>query len=123
LILDSGALIAIGRNDRKVLARLLAAYEEEEPLRTHAMVVAQVWRDGRKQALLARLLRSVEVVEIDEGLGRKAGELVGRARTSDPIDAAVVVIAEDREVVLTSDPHDIRHLARTAKRDVIVVHC
>jgi predicted nucleic acid-binding protein len=123
LILDSGALIAIGRNDRKALARVLAAYEEEEPLRTHAMVVAQVWRDGRKQALLARLLRSVEVVQIDEDLGRKAGELVGRARTSDPIDAAVVLIAGDREVVLTSDPHDIRHLARAAKRDVIVVHC
>jgi predicted nucleic acid-binding protein len=123
VILDSGALIAIARNDRKVLARVLAAYEEEEPVRTHAMVVAQVWRDGRKQALLARLLRAIEVVLIDEDLGRSAGELIGRARTSDPIDAAVVLIAADHEVVLTSDPHDIRLLARTAKCNVVVVQC
>ena len=47
MILDSGALIAVGRNDRAILARLLAAHEEGDELRCHPIVVAQVWRDGR----------------------------------------------------------------------------
>jgi hypothetical protein len=49
--------------------------------------------------------------------------LLGRAETSDPIDAAVVLIASDGESVVTSDPEDIAHLARVARRKIIVVHC
>jgi predicted nucleic acid-binding protein len=123
VILDAGALIAICKNDRKTIARLLAAHEEEEDLRTHPMVIAQVWRDGRRQALLARLLRGVTVVPIDDDLGRRAGELLGKAKTTDPIDAAVVLIAHDGEAVVTSDDEDIRHLARAAKRRIIVAAC
>ena len=121
MILDAGALIAVAKNDRAMIARLLAAYEEGEELRTHPMVVAQAWRDGRRQAMLARLLRSTKIVPIDDGLGRSAGELIGKAKTHDPIDAAVVLIARDGEAVVTSDPDDLRHLGRTAKRRIVVV--
>jgi predicted nucleic acid-binding protein len=124
MILDAGALIAVSRNDRAMIARLVAAEEEGDELTTHSMVVAQVWRDHRgRQAPLARLLRGVNIVSIDDDLGRRCGELLGNAKTSDPIDAAVVLIATDGETVVTSDPDDIRHLARFAKRRIVVIRC
>lgn len=123
MILDAGALIAIAKNDRRMIARLLAAHEEDEELMTHPMVVAQAWRDGRRQAGLARMLRGTTIVPLDDELGRRAGELLGKARTSDPVDAAVVLIARDGEAIVTSDRDDIQHLARAAKRRVLVVGC
>jgi hypothetical protein len=124
MILDAGALIAVSRNDRAMIARLLVAEEDDEAVISHAMAVAQVWRDERgRQARLARLLRCVEVVSIDEELGLRAGELLGKARTADPVDAVVVLIARDGEIVATSDPAALAHLARAAKRDIRVVRC
>ncbi len=124
MILDAGALLAVDRNDRAMIARLLVAHEADDELKTHPLVVAQVWRDARgRQALLARLLRSVRVVPIHHALGQRCGELLGEAGTSDPIDAAVVLIAADGEAVVTSDPKDIRHLANAAGRRVVVVPC
>ena len=88
------------------------------------MVVAQVWRDPRgRQVAVARLLRSVEVMPIDATLGRRCGELLGKASTSDPIDAAVVLIARDGEAVVTSDANDLRRLVRASHRAVLVVPC
>ena len=124
MILDAGALIAVSRNDRAMIARLVAAEQEGDELTTHAMIVAQVWRDHRgRQAPLARLLRGVEIISIEDELGRRCGELLGKARTSDPIDAAVVLIASDGEAVVTSDPDDMLHLARFARRRILVVRC
>lgn len=55
LVLDAGALIAVDRDDRAMLARLRAAERHGLELRTNAMVVAQVWRDSQgRQAGLAR---------------------------------------------------------------------
>ena len=124
MMLDAGALIAVGRNDRAMIARLVAAEQETDELRTHPMVVAQVWRDHRgRQASLARLLHGVEIVSTDDDLGRRCGELLGKAKTTDPIDAAVVLIATDGESVITSDPDDIRYLALFAKRRILVIRC
>jgi len=47
--------------------------------------------------------------------------MLGKARTTVPIDAAVVLIATDGEAVVTSDPEDILHLARFANRRILVV--
>ena len=63
------------------------------------------------------------VLPIDDALGRRCGELLAKAKTSDPIDAAVVLIARDGETVVTSDKDDIEHLARVAKRRIRVVAC
>lgn len=124
MILDAGALIAVGRNDRAMFARLAAAEQDGDELRTHPMVVAQVWRDHRgRQAKLARLLRGVEIVPIDDELGRRCGELLGKAKTRDPIDAAVVLLAADGEAIVTSDFEDILHLARVAGRRVVIIRC
>lgn len=68
------------------------------------------------------MLKSVEIVPIDDELGRRSGELLGRASPSDPIDAAVVLVAEDGDSIVTSDPEDIGTLAAAADRHVLVVH-
>jgi len=78
LVLDAGALIAIDRDDRDVLSQIEDAQEIGDLVRTNAMALAQVWRDGRgRQARLARVLRGVEIEPIGSADGRKAGELLG----------------------------------------------
>lgn len=114
LTLDSGALIAFERNDRRVVALLLRALHHEYSLAVPAGVVGQVWRDGRRQARLARLLGSedVEVESLDDRRARAAGQLCGIRGTADVIDASVVLCAQGRgHRVVTSDPRDLRLLA------------
>lgn len=124
LVLDAGAFIAVDRGDRDLLAQLRVAQRHELELRTSAIVIAQVWRDPTgRQAQLALLLRAVDVRPVDRELGRGAGVLLGRAGTSDPIDATVVLLAEDGDRILTSDPDDLGRLAAAAGRRVAVVDC
>jgi hypothetical protein len=53
----------------------------------------------------------VEIVPLDGQLARSCGELCGASNTSDVIDASVVVVArERRDIVVTSDPEDLRRL-------------
>jgi hypothetical protein len=68
LTLDAGALIAFDRNSRRVVALIARALEHGYSLAVPAGVVGQVWRDGRRQARLARLLgaRQVMVEPLDE---------------------------------------------------------
>ena len=122
LVLDAGALIAIDRDDRAMAARLRAALDAGMGLRTHAMVIAQVWRDplGR-QAGFARLLHAVEIVDIDDQLGRAAGALCGATGTSDPIDAAVALIANPGDNIITSDPDDLSLLVGGTRTPASVI--
>jgi predicted nucleic acid-binding protein len=113
LTLDTGALIAIERGDRG-MARLLAKADERRlRITVPAGVVAQAWRDGRKQARLSRLLASdlVEIEPLDDFAARLAGQLCGRARADDIVDASVIVCARRRgDAVVTSDVADLRRL-------------
>ena len=54
-------------------------------------------------------------------LGKRAGLLLGVARTADVIDAALVMLASDGDSVLTSDPEDLAHLARSARLEIEIV--
>lgn len=121
LVLDAGALIAIERRDRNVIARLVAAHEAVEPVRTSAAVVAQVWRDGTRQATLARVLRGVEEVGIDSTQAREIGKLLRTTKSSDVIDAAIALIARSGDEILTSDPSDIKALVRVRRVNVVSV--
>lgn len=107
LVLDAGALIAIERGDRNVIGRLRLARGRDDDIVTHGGVVGQVWRGGPRQARLARALRGVEVLGLDEPLGRRAGVLLEATGGSDVVDAAVAAIVGDGDVVLTSDPDDL----------------
>lgn len=112
LILDAGALLALERGDREVYALLKHELAADRAPSTHGGVVAQVWRGrGSRQAILARHLHAVDVWPLDKALGRQAGALLGKTGTADPIDAAVVAMAVDGDVILTSDPDDLERLA------------
>ncbi len=122
LVLDAGAFVAVERNERRMLARLRVAAAHGVELRTHPLVVAQVWRDHRgRQVNLARLLNAVDIISIDETMGRACGALLGKAGMSDPIDAAVVVMSHNGDRIATSDPDDIERLIEAAGRRVTVV--
>jgi len=122
LLCDAGVFVALERDDRAMWRRLKAELLAGVPPRTHGGVVAQVWRGGHgRQARLARALHSVDVVGLDEQMGRAAGVLLGRARRSDAIDAAVVVLASDDDRIVTSDPDDIQPLVNASGRHVDVI--
>src|SRR5271169_4720090 len=111
IVLDSGALIALDRGDKRMIALLRQALAQHLTFRVPSGVVGQAWRDGRVQVTLARFLRidEVEIIPLDEQLARACGELCGATNTSDIIDASVVILArERRDRIVTSDPHDLR---------------
>jgi hypothetical protein len=111
LVLDAGALVALERADRRVMALLKRERLAGRAPVTHGGVLGQVWRGGTgKQVNLARLVPALEVVPLDAALGRRAGVLLGRSKTSDVVDAALVLLASDGQVILTSDPRDLRRL-------------
>jgi hypothetical protein len=119
LVLDSGALIALEKNDRAMWRRLKAALLSGEVPISHGGVVGQAWRGGGpRQALLAKALEGIHVRALDERLGRTAGALLARAGTSDVIDAALVILAEDGDDIVTSDPDDLEPLAAHLGRHV-----
>ena len=118
IMLDAGALIALDRGDKRMIALLQRALAQGRSFRVPAGVVGQAWRDGRVQVTLARFLRSeeVEVIPLDEELARSCGELCGASNTSDIVDASVVILArERRDVIVTSDPNDLRRLDPAAR--------
>ena len=115
LTLDAGALIAFERNDRFLVVLIARALERRLALAVPAGVVGEVWRDGRRQSRLARLLGAAEVhVEpLDDQRAREAGHLCGVRGTIDVIDASVVLCARARgHAVVTSDSTVIRRLDR-----------
>ena len=118
IVLDAGALIALDRGDKRMIALLQRALAQGRAFRVPAGVVAQVWRDGRVHATLARFLRSteVEIIPLDDQLARACGELCGASGSPDVIDASVVILArERRDPIATSDPNNLRRLDPAAQ--------
>jgi hypothetical protein len=112
LILDAGAFIAVERADRDTVALIKRELLDRRTPITHGGVIGQVWRGGTgRQAGLARLIPAINIVPLDEKLGRRAGILLGRARTNDVVDAALVLLTVDGDTLLTSDPDDMEPLA------------
>ena len=113
VVLDAGALIAIEKGDRKVLALCRVAVLDRAAVVVPAGVVAQVWRDGARQARLARLVSAngtiIEPLDLEGA--RLAGVVCGRAETTDVIDATIVIAARQHHAkVISSDPDDLAHL-------------
>lgn len=115
VVLDAGALLAIERGDRNMVAIVKRERLADRTPRTHGGIIGQVWRGGSgRQAMLARLLPGVDVRPLDDGLGRRAGMLLARAGTADVVDAALVLLADDGDEIYTSDPTDLVRLAEAA---------
>ncbi len=119
-IFDAGALIAHERNSLQMQAFIHRAANQRIRLKTTTGVVAQVWRNGAKQARLTSLLRTVEEVQLTQERARNSGLLLARSRTSDVIDAGIVELAIDGDEILTSDLGDITTLVFAAGKAVRV---
>lgn len=122
VVLDAGALVAMERGDRDMIAIIKRERRANRPPASNGGVVGQVWRGGHgRQASLARFLPGVDVRPLDDEAGRRAGVLLGRAGAADVIDAAVVLLAADGDEVYTSDPTDLERLAVAARIQVDLV--
>jgi hypothetical protein len=122
LVLDSGALIALEKNDRAMWRRLKAALLAKSVPVSHGGIVGQVWRGGGpRQALLAVALAGIDVRPLDDRLGRAAGNLLARDGGADVIDAALVLLADDGDDIVTSDPEDVEPLAAQLGRHVELI--
>jgi len=111
VVLDSGALIALERGDRRMTALALVVTREQIPTFIPAGVVAQVWRGSVRQHDIARLLATdaVRVDPLDESTAKAVGALLGASRTSDVVDGHVALLTRRTHgTVYTSDEDDIR---------------
>lgn len=114
LVLDSRALIALDRGERSMWIRVKDALRSEQRLITHGGIIGQVWRSGTRQARLAQFLPALDLLPLDAHLGKLAGELLARTGGRDVIDAAIILVARDGDLVVTSDLEDLRVLAQAA---------
>ena len=118
LTLDAGALIKFDRRDRTAITLINGTLARKVPIVIPAGVLGQVWRNGRIQVDLARLLheRGVEVEPLDARRAREAGQLCGVMGTSDVIDASVVLCARRRQQpIATCDVEDLRRLDKSVR--------
>jgi predicted nucleic acid-binding protein len=112
LTLDSGALIAFERSDRRVIAHLKEALQRGLEVTIPTIVVAEVWRGGPRAARLAVLLPACVVEPLHEPLARLAGEAMGAIAESTVVDAIVMASAALRgDRVLTTDYGDLSRLS------------
>lgn len=114
--LDAGALIALDRDDRRVVALLARAQETGARVTIPATALAQAVRNPARQARLARLVRQpgTDVVALDRVDATGVGRLLAASGTADIVDAHVVLCARRTgQAVATSDPDDLHHLDPT----------
>ena len=111
---DAGGLIALDRNDRRVLALVARAREHGMRITIPATALAQAIRKPAKQARLSRLIRQIDtdLIGLDGPDATTVGLLLARTGTADVVDAHVVVCARRAgQAVVTSDAGDLRRLA------------
>jgi hypothetical protein len=120
-VLDTGALIAVDKWDRRVGAMLRVLQRDGVPVLSSAGALAQVWRDGRRQANLARVVSGVDVAAVDDTSARKVGELLRANCSDDLVDAHVALLVQRADQVLTSDAPDIKALLRTRRVKATIV--
>lgn len=115
LILDSHGVTRLA-GDRARLAELRSR-DEWPPLVPAVVLTETLSGDHRRDYRENRLLRTCDLRAVDEALAREAGALrakVHARRTPSAVDAIVVAVADQvgGGIVLSSDPGDLRALAR-----------
>lgn len=73
LVLDTGALVALERDDRGVWGLLREATDTDEIVQVPAGVIAQAWRDGSRQVLMVRALAHCDEIPLDGAGARDSG--------------------------------------------------
>jgi hypothetical protein len=114
IALDAGGLIALDRNDRRVLTLVARATERGMRITIPATALAQAIRNPARQARLSRLIRqaNTDLVPLNGPDATAVGLLLARTATADIVDAHVVVCARRAgQAVVTSDAADLRRIA------------
>jgi predicted nucleic acid-binding protein len=111
---DAGGLIALDRNDRRVIALVARAAERGFRITIPATALAQAIRNPSRQVRLARLMRhaGTDLVALDGPDATAVGLLLARTATADVADAHVAVCARRAgQAIVTSDPGDFKRIA------------
>lgn len=110
IVLDAGALIAFERGVVRMRVLVETAFLQRRRLIVTTGVVAQVWRDGARQARVAALVhdRRLDVMPLSLDTAKAVGVLCGRSSSRDIVDGHVALVAASLNgVIVTSDPDDI----------------
>ena len=95
-------------------------YRHDIPVRRKtapAAVVAQAWRGGSGQARLTRFLVGSDIESLDDHHARQVGPLLAKASLADVVGGCVTEGAlRRRDLVISSDPEDLRALAGAVNR-------
>jgi hypothetical protein len=113
VVFDAGGLIALDRGERRVGALLAAVAASGVEAVTSSACVAQAWRDPARQARLARALPGFLEHPLGFASARDCGRLLARAGSVDVVDAALALLVQSGDTVVTSDPGDIARLLDT----------
>ena len=111
--LDAGGLIALDRDDRRIVVLLARARETGAQVTVPAPALAQAIRRPERQVRLSRLIRQpgTDVIALGRVDATHVGRLLAASGTSDIVDAHVVICARRAgQPVVTSDPSDLRQL-------------
>ena len=111
--LDAGGLIALDRDDRRVVVLLARARQIGARVTIPASALAQAIRRPERQVRLSRLIRQpdTDVVDLGRVDATHIGRLLAASGTSDIADAHVVICARRAgQPVVTSDPGDLQQL-------------
>ena len=111
--LDAGGLIALDRDDRRVIVLLARARETGAQVIVPASALAEAIRRPERQVRLSRLIRQpgTNVIDLGRVDATHVGRLLAASGTSDIVDAHVVICARRAgQPVVTSDPGDLRQL-------------
>ena len=117
LVLDSGAVTALGRRDRQTAARIVALRQRGmwPPILPTAVLVDSLTGSRVRDALVNRTVGLSAIYPLDEPLSRRAAQLRGRARAGSAVDAVVVATAELLEaLVITVNTDDLARLSQHA---------
>ena len=111
---DAGGLIALDRNDRRVLTLIARATQRGMRITIPATALAQAIRNPARQARLSRLIRQAgtDLIPLDGPDATAVGLLLARTGTADIVDAHVAICAQRAgQAVVTSDADDLRRIA------------
>lgn len=118
---DTGALVAIERRNRGMLAFMTTALGSGARITVPSAVVAEWWRGQRGPA--ARILDAVIIEPLSPSLAKLVGETLGDVRGATLVDAVVIASAARRgDLVLTSDVDDLSRIRDIAFPSVRVRH-
>lgn len=125
-VLDAGPLGALDEHDasaKRVIRILKRALELGLEVVVPAPALAQAFYDGRKQALLARLVGRpyVTVAALDGVAASHIGPLRKRFKHNDVVDVHVAWLARSHGLdVVTTDPDDMKKLGVDDDRVVAI---